>query len=77
LSFVFSPSNRDPQAPRRGWPPILGLVKSGMLDEEWLTMTMSTTISDLLLRILFLQKEIGRDGVNISTDKEDEGDEVG
>ncbi|CAN0913192.1 hypothetical protein LINGRAHAP2_LOCUS27771 [Linum grandiflorum] len=27
-----------------------------MLDEEWMTMTMSTTISDLLLCILFLQK---------------------
>ncbi|CAN0903581.1 hypothetical protein LINGRAHAP2_LOCUS22648, partial [Linum grandiflorum] len=34
----------------------LGPPKSGMLDEEWLTMTMSTTISDLLLCILFLQK---------------------
>ncbi|CAN0843642.1 hypothetical protein LINGRAHAP2_LOCUS3962, partial [Linum grandiflorum] len=34
----------------------LGPPISGMLDEEWMTMTMSTTISDLLLCILFLQK---------------------
>ncbi|CAN0859288.1 hypothetical protein LINGRAHAP2_LOCUS7626, partial [Linum grandiflorum] len=34
----------------------LGPPKSGMLDEEWLTMTMSTTISDLIPCIMFLQK---------------------
>ncbi|CAN0859592.1 hypothetical protein LINGRAHAP2_LOCUS7699, partial [Linum grandiflorum] len=41
LIFIFSPSNRNPQAPRRGWPPILGLLKSGTLDEEWLMVMIS------------------------------------